>query len=98
MALGPVSDQASATGRQRLANMVVIGSFLTIFLLVAMLLAIAQLGGSRASDLAEKAFNAVLPVLASWVGTVLAFFFSAEPLAKPIGSGAGISFLSCNPG
>jgi hypothetical protein len=57
----------------------VIGSFLTIALLVAMLLAFAQLGTSqRASDLAEKAFNAVLPVLASWVGTVLAFFFSSQ--------------------
>jgi hypothetical protein len=84
MATAPSSpDQANATGRQQLARMVVIGSFLTIALLVAMLLAIAQLGTSqRAADLAEKAFNAVLPVLASWVGTVLAFFFSSQSLER----------------
>lgn len=76
------SDQANAVGRQQLARMVVIGSFLTIFLLVAMLLAISQLGSQKASDLAEKAFNAILPVLASWVGTVLAFFFSSQSLER----------------
>jgi hypothetical protein len=63
---------------------VVIGSFLTIFLLVGALLSIAEWNSanSGASQLAEKTFNVILPVLASWVGTVLAFYFSAQSLDR----------------
>jgi hypothetical protein len=72
--------QTNAQGRQRLAFLVVIGSFLTIFLLVGALLSIAELSSSNtyASALAEKTFNVIVPVLAGWVGTVLAFYFSAQ--------------------
>jgi hypothetical protein len=65
-------------GRERLARLVVLGSFLTIFLLVAVLIGIAQGGSARAAETAEKTFNAILPVLAGWVGIVLAFYFSAQ--------------------
>jgi hypothetical protein len=83
MADAPTESQVNARGRQQLARMVVIGSFLTIFLLVATLLSIAQLSeNTKAADLAEKTFNAILPVLASWVGTVLAFYFSAASLER----------------
>jgi hypothetical protein len=66
-------------GRDRLARMVVVGSFLTLFLLAGVLVSFASHGGGSdsAAEAAEKCFNAILPVLASWVGTVLAFYFSA---------------------
>jgi hypothetical protein len=63
--------------RDRLARMVVVGSFLTIFLLVVALLAASQ-AGLNAGDLAEKTVNVILPVLAAWVGSVLAFYFSQQ--------------------
>lgn len=73
------NDPRSGTDRSRLARLVVVGSFATILLMVGTLLAIAQLGGSaQVASLAEKSFNIILPVLASWVGTVLAFFFSSQ--------------------
>jgi hypothetical protein len=58
-------------GRNRLALLVVVGSFLTLFLLIA------TLSGSNVSTTAQNVFNSILPVLAGWVGTVLAFYFSA---------------------
>jgi hypothetical protein len=64
-------------GRENLARVVVLGSFLAIFLMVAALVGLAQGPNSAASTAAEKAFNIILPVLAGWVGTVLAFYFSA---------------------
>lgn len=71
-------------GRDRLAQVVVVGSFLTLFLLIAGMLAIAQLStaNSNATNMAEKTFNTILPVLAAWVGTVLAFYFSAQSLER----------------
>ena len=81
--------------RYYLARLVVVGSFLTLFLLVGTLIALAQ-NNSGASDTAKNAFTAILPVLAGWVGTVLAFYFSAASqertsasLDKVIGQAAG---------
>lgn len=75
------SEQTTAhaplLGRDRLARLVVIGSFLTLFLLVSALIGLAQSDNTTASDSAKNAFSAILPVLAGWVGTVLAFYFSA---------------------
>jgi hypothetical protein len=83
-------------GRQKLARLVVVGSFLTLFLLVATLIVLAQGDNATASETAKNAFTAVLPVLAGWVGTVLAFYFSAASqerasasLDKAIARGAG---------
>ena len=74
-----VAAESRLSGRNRLARLVVVGSFLTLFLLVGTLLVLAQ-GGADSKDAAttaQNAFNAILPVLAGWVGTVLAFYFSA---------------------
>jgi hypothetical protein len=68
--------------RYKLARLVVFGAFCTIFLLVSVLVALGQLGSASASQLAEKTFNSILPVLAGWVGTVLAFYFSAQSLER----------------
>src|SRR4029434_2220310 len=64
-------------GRDRLVRIVVVGAVLTLFLLCATLVSLAQGPNAAASTAAEKAFNVILPVLAGWVGTVLAFYFSA---------------------
>lgn len=83
--------------RYYLARLVVVGSFLTLFLLVGTLIALSQ-SNSTAGETAKNAFTAILPVLAGWVGTVLAFYFSAASqertsasLDKVLGrSGAGV--------
>jgi len=71
------SEQNSLLERHRLARLVVVGSFLTLFLLVFALIGLAQSTNTQVSEAAKNAFTAVLPVLAGWVGTVLAFYFSA---------------------
>jgi hypothetical protein len=75
----PQTTTPEQTGRDRLARLVVLGSFLTLFLLVSALIALAVAQGSNtpASEAAKNAVTAILPVLAGWVGTVLAFYFSA---------------------
>jgi hypothetical protein len=73
----PLKIREPILGRDRLARLVVVGSFLTVFLLAGALLALAQGGNAASADAASKAFNTILPVLASWVGTVLAFYFSS---------------------
>lgn len=75
----PHSATPEQIGRERLARLVVVGSFLTLFLLVSALIALAvtQGAGAPASEAAKNAVTAILPVLAGWVGTVLAFYFSA---------------------
>jgi hypothetical protein len=79
-AIGGASQATVYTplGRDRLARLVVVGSFLTLFLLVGTLIVLSHgAANSEASKTANNAFTAVLPVLAGWVGTVLAFYFSA---------------------
>ena len=81
-------------GRDKLARLVVRGSFLTIGLLVMAMIILSQAGAEGATSLAERTFTTILPVLAGWVGTVLAFYFSAQSLetttdalTKAIGKG-----------
>jgi len=88
-----VAGFAGFLGRERLARMVVLGSFLTVFLLVA---AVMYANSGAMHEVAVQAFNAILPVLASWMGTVLAFYFSAQnaertsnSLDKVIGQAGG---------
>src|SRR5258706_10161212 len=64
-------------GRDRLAQLVIVASFLTLFLIVIAFLALAQGSSPDAATAAQNVFNAILPVLAGWVGTVLAFYFSS---------------------
>src|SRR3954452_6345034 len=75
--IGRAPRPEPAPPRDRLARLVVVGSFLTIFLLVAALLGISQIGRPDAAQMAERTFTTILPVLAGWVGSVLAFYFSA---------------------
>ena len=63
------------SGRDRLARYVVVGSFLTIFLLCSVMVALRD--DKDTAIIAKDAFNVILPVLAGWVGTVLAFYFSS---------------------
>jgi hypothetical protein len=75
---GRRSRSAGQRGRDQIARLVVVSSFLIVFLLIATLIALAKFKAADAvSSAAEKAFNAILPVLAGWVGTVLAFYFSS---------------------
>jgi hypothetical protein len=75
---GSSNTDTGRRGRDVIARVVVVGSFLTVFLMVSVLVVLAQThAGDAASGVAEKAFNAVLPVVAGWVGTVLAFYFSS---------------------
>ena len=74
---GPIKAQGPVLGRDRLARLVVVGSFLTLFLLIGTLIALSSSSNPNVSGAADKAFNSILPVLAGWVGTVLAFYFSA---------------------
>ena len=53
------STQGNALGRYNLARLVIVGSFLTVFLLV-----VAQYGSDATRGTAEKAFNIILPLLA----------------------------------
>lgn len=100
-------DTGAGLQRHRIARLVVLGAFLTIFLLVTAVIGIAGNDEkSAAAAVAEKTFNSILPVLAGWVGTVLAFYFSAQSLertstsldkalsqagATPAGGGATVS-------
>lgn len=69
--------------RERLARLVVVGSFLTLFLMVGAIFYFSGSGTSPgAGEVADKVFNTILPVLAGWVGTVLAYFFSAQNLER----------------
>jgi hypothetical protein len=73
----PNTEQLSLRGRNRIARTVVLGSFLTLFLLIVAVVGLAETSNTGASDAAKTALNTILPVLAGWVGTVLAFYFSS---------------------
>lgn len=91
-------DATKDTGRDRhrLARLVVVASFLTLFLIVVAFLALAQGSNRDAATAAQNVFNSILPVLAGWVGTVLAYYFSSasqdrtsDSLDKVIKKGMG---------
>lgn len=76
-------ERAAGLQRHRIAGLVVLGSFFTLFLLIGAVIGIAVVqGNTAAATVAEKTFNSILPVLAGWVGTVLAFYFSAQSLER----------------
>jgi hypothetical protein len=98
----PSNPVREPVGRDRLAQIVVVASFLAIFAMVFALFVLAGQDSGRVAELAEKTFNTILPVLAAWVGTVLAFYFSArsnertsdslnEMIARTTGSSPGSS-------
>jgi hypothetical protein len=70
------SRSGDAWTRERLALVVVGASFLSIVLIAGAAIALADNRGSTA----RLVFTSVLPVIGTWVGTVLAFYFARENL------------------
>ncbi len=64
--------------RESLARLVIICSFLSIFSLCAVMI---HYRDDAKIETVKEVFNVLLPVLASWVGTVLAFYFSSHNTA-----------------
>jgi len=75
MASGPQSTDVST--RRRLAVGIVGASIIAIVAISAVAIALA--GNSRA-ETSRLVFSSVLPLLGTWVGTVLAFYFARENL------------------
>jgi hypothetical protein len=65
-----------SSARQMIALIVVGLSFLAILIISGLAIGLADDPG----DAANNVFTAVLPVLGTWVGTVLAFYFARENL------------------
>jgi hypothetical protein len=62
--------------RQMLATVVVVGSFLIILVISGLAIGFSK----DQADASRTVFTSVLPVLGTWVGTVLAFYFARENL------------------
>src|SRR3954462_11715499 len=75
MANTPGSGDEST--RRRLAFTVVVVSIAGVILISGVALALA---GDNRPDMAQLVFSSVLPLLGTWVGTVLAFYFARENL------------------
>jgi hypothetical protein len=73
----PASDNST---RKWLALGVVVLSVVAIAILSVVAIGTAAAGASRA-ETSRLVFSAVLPLLGTWVGTVLAFYFARENLA-----------------
>ncbi|UFZ04919.1 hypothetical protein LQG66_00930 [Bradyrhizobium ontarionense] len=69
-----------ATYRARLGSYLVIGSSIgVLFLSIAIIVAAGVGGGAKdVKDTAQIILTAVLPLLGTWVGTVLAFYYSKD--------------------
>jgi len=82
----PRTTDADAAIRSRIAPLVLsIGSIAIVVLAAALIVAFAILAyvtpqslGSKVDTLLTGVFTTVLPVIATWVGTVLAFYFGSE--------------------
>ncbi len=77
MATPPVPPQRRNVA-DRLALVVV--SLAAIILIILVSLAVYSAGENERSDTVKDVLNAVLPLIASWVGTVLAYYYSRENL------------------
>ena len=76
----PPTDPATTSTRSKIAIWVIAGSSIT---LVALALALIYVTNEdQKGDVAEKIFTMVVPMLATWVGTVLAYYFSGENFDK----------------
>ncbi|MGC2782053.1 MAG: hypothetical protein WA418_41115, partial [Bradyrhizobium sp.] len=69
-----------ATYRARLGSYLVIGSSIGVLLLSIAIIVAAGVGGGAkdVKDTAQIILTAVLPLLGTWVGTVLAFYYSKD--------------------
>ena len=68
--------------RARLGMYVVIGSSLGVIILGIVVMVAAWHGGkdSPVKETAQLLFTSMLPLLGTWVGTVLAFYFTKDSL------------------
>ena len=75
-----MSDSSDLNARTRaiLATVIIVASISGIVALS--LVAIFALSGPERTNMTELAFSSVLPLLGTWVGTVLAFYFARESL------------------
>jgi hypothetical protein len=74
------AGDSDATYRARLGSYLVIGSSLGVLLLsIAIIAAAGKDGGAKdVKETAQIILTAVLPLLGTWVGTVLAFYYSKD--------------------
>lgn len=76
---GPIGEQAGQPVRDRLArNVVVGGTFVIGLTAVVLMAALAFRKEPNWETTALSIFTSVLPVFSTWVGTVLAFYFTNE--------------------
>lgn len=73
-------DTSDAVFRARLGSHLVIGSSIGVVVLAIVVVGAAAFKGDATGvkDSAQLIFTAVLPLLGTWVGTVLAFYYSKE--------------------
>src|SRR5262249_12824994 len=80
--------------RERLALLVIVFSFLVIGVISGLAIGLADKPG----DAAKNLLTILLPVLGTWVGTVLAFYFARENLAAAAAATAHTLRLTGRPG
>ncbi|WP_281989311.1 hypothetical protein [Aquimarina aggregata] len=61
--------------RTRLAKWIVVSGFIVIALLAITIICLAR---EKSYEASQWVFNGVVPMIASWVGTVIAFYFGRE--------------------
>lgn len=71
---------AAQSARSQIAMWVIIGS--TAILIVLGLTLVFSAAAANRAEAAEKLFTMVIPMLGTWVGTVLAYYFSGENFEK----------------
>lgn len=75
---GETSEAAKQKTRRRLAFWIIIASILGIAVVAG--LAIVFSGAEERAETTRLVFTSMLPLFGTWVGTVLAFYFSRESL------------------
>ncbi len=78
--MGNVKKDAVPATRSTIA-LLVLGGSSVVLVIIAMALIFATAEAKRA-EVADKIFTMVLPMLATWVGTVLAYYFSGDNFDK----------------
>ena len=78
-----MAGQSSSPPRKNVADRLalVVVSLAAIILVLLVVLAVYSAPNEQRTDTAKDVLNAVLPLIASWVGTVLAYYYSRENLS-----------------
>src|SRR5215471_8029519 len=74
----PGAQQASDASTRKWLALGIVG--ISVFGIVALSAVAIALSGSARADTSRLVFSSVLPLLGTWVGTVLAFYFARENL------------------